>query len=103
MDVKKGSNVEEKQYVSLTHIARQKNFENPSCVIQSWLRDRNTIDVLYLWETENNPNFKKDNYENIINKLSNPSFTLTAKIWKEETGAIGIVSKQGNGGRYLCP
>ena len=51
MDVKKGIRDEEKEYVSLTHIARQKNFENPSYVIQSWLRDRNTLDVLYLWET----------------------------------------------------
>ena len=98
MDVKKGIRDEEKEYVSLTHIARQKNFENPSYVIQSWLRDRNTLDVLYLWEIENNPNFRKDGYESIINKLSNPSFTLTAKIWKEETGATGIISKQGNGG-----
>ena len=59
MDVKKGIRDEEKEYVSLTHIARQKNFENPSYVIQSWLRDRNTLDVLYLWEIENNPGFKK--------------------------------------------
>ena len=98
MDVKKGIRDEEKDYVSLTHIARMKNFENPSYVIQSWLRDRNTLDVLYLWEIENNPNFKKDGYEGIVNKLSNPSFTLTAKIWREETGATGILSKQGNGG-----
>ena len=98
MDVKKGIRDEEKEYVSLTHIARQKNFENPSYVIQSWLRDRNTLDVLYLWEIENNPDFKKDGYEGIVNKLSNPSFTLTAKIWREETGATGILSKQGNGG-----
>ncbi len=98
MDVKKGIRDGEKEYVSLTNIARLKNFENPSYVIQSWLRDRNTLDILYLWETENNPNFKKDGYEGIVNKLSNPSFTLTAKIWKEQTGATGIISKQGNGG-----
>lgn len=98
MDVKKGLRDEEREYVSLTHIARQKNFENPSYVIQSWLRDRNTLDVLYLWEKENNPNFREIGYRYIVNKLSNPSFTLTAKIWKEETGATGIVSKQGNGG-----
>ena len=98
MDVKKGLRDEEKEYVSLTHIARQKNFENPSYVIQSWLRDRNTLDVLYLWEKENNPNFREIGYKYIVNKLSNPSFTLTAKIWKEETRATGIISKQGNGG-----
>ena len=44
MDVKKGIRDGEKEYLSLTHIARQKNFENPSYVIQSWLRDRNTLD-----------------------------------------------------------
>ena len=98
MDVKKGVRDEEREYVSLTNIARLKNFENPSYVIQSWLRDRNTLDFLYLWETENNPEFQKDGYASIINKLSNPSFTLTTKIWKEQTCATGIVSKQGNGG-----
>ncbi len=98
MDVKKGIDDGEKEYVSLTNIARMKNFANPSYVIQSWLRDRNTLEVLYLWETENNPDFQNDGYEHIVEQLSNPSLTSTAKIWKEETGATGIISKQGNGG-----
>ena len=46
------------EYVSLTEIARLKNFKNPSYVIQSWLRDRNTLDFLFQWENENNRLFQ---------------------------------------------
>ena len=89
---------DENEYVSLTEIARLKNFKNPSYVIQSWLRDRNTLDFLFQWETENNMSFQNIGYHQIKVKLSNPSFTLTPKIWKEYTSATGIISKQGNGG-----
>lgn len=89
---------DENEYVSLTEIARLKNFKNPSYVIQGWLRDRNTLDFLFQWETENNMSFQNIGYHQIKVKLSRPSFTLTPKIWKEYTSAIGIMSKQGNGG-----
>ena len=88
----------ENEYVSLTEIARLKNFKNPSYVIQSWLRDRNTLDFLFQWETENNMSFQNIGYQQIKVKLSKPSFTFTPKIWKEYTSATGIISKQGNGG-----
>ena len=86
------------EYVSLTEIARLKNFKNPSYVIQSWLRDRNTVEFLFQWETGNNTSFQNIGYHQIKVKLSKPSFTLTPKIWNEYTSAIGIISKQGNGG-----
>ncbi len=89
---------DENEYVSLTEIARLKNFKNPSYVIQSWLRDRNTLDYLFQWETENNMSFQNIGYQQIKVKLSKPSFTLTPKNWKEYTSATGIISKQGNGG-----
>ncbi len=89
---------DENEYVSLTEIARLKNFKNPSYVIQSWLRDRNTLDFLFQWETENNRSFQNIGYQQIKVKLSKPYFTLTPKIWKEYTSATGIMSKQGNGG-----
>ena len=98
MDIKKHKVNEKDNYVSLTEIARLKKFENPSYVIQSWLRDRNTLDVLFLWEMEHNTNFQSVGYSQIKIKLANPSFTLTVKNWKEYTYAIGIISKQGNGG-----
>ena len=85
-------------YVSLTDIAKLKDSKNPSYVIQGWLRDRNTLGFLYLWEREHNRNFYEMGYHKLKRNLSDPSFTLTAKIWKEQTGAIGIISKQGNGG-----
>lgn len=85
-------------YVSLTDIAKAKDSKNPSYVIQGWLRDRNTLELLGLWEREHNPDFFEMGYQRVKRTLSNPSFTLTAKIWKEQTGATGIISKQGNGG-----
>ena len=85
-------------YVSLTDIAKMKDIKNPSYVIQGWLRDRNTLGFLYLWEREHNRDFYEMGYHKVKRNLSDPSFTLTAKIWKEQTGATGIISKQGNGG-----
>lgn len=85
-------------YVSLTDIAKIKEPKNPSYVIQAWLRDRNTLGFLYLWEREHNRDFYEMGYHKVKRNLSDPSFTLTAKIWKEQTGATGIISKQGNGG-----
>lgn len=85
-------------YVSLTDIAKTKDPKNPSYVIQGWLRDRNTLEFLHLWEREHNRDFYEMGFHKIKRNLSDPSFTLTAKIWKEQTGAIGIISKRGNGG-----
>ena len=85
-------------YVSLTDIAKIKDPKNPSYVIQGWLRDRNTLGFLYLWEREHNRDFCEMGYHKVKRNLSDPSFTLTAKIWKERTAATGIISKQGNGG-----
>ncbi len=85
-------------YISLTDMAKLKDPKNPSYVIQAWLRDRNTFELLGLWERVHNPKFFEMGYHQIEGTLSDPSFTLTAKIWKEKTDAIGIISKQGNGG-----
>lgn len=94
---KRKTNYDDK-FISLTEIAKQKNFENPSYVIQSWLRDRNTLEFLFQWEMENNVAFDIQGYREIEKKLSDPSFTLTLKNWKYYTRAIGVDSKQGNGG-----
>ena len=85
-------------YVSLTNIAKIKDNKNPSYVIQAWLRDRNTLGFLYSWEREHNRDFYEMGYHKLKRNLLDPSFTLTAKIWKEQTAATGIISKQGNGG-----
>lgn len=102
MDLEHLKVLKENKYISLTEIAKRKNSNNPSYVIQSWLRDKNTIEFLSLWEKDNNPDFNIDEYENIRNKLSEPSFTVTAKVWITKTNAKGIISKQGNNGGTLA-
>ena len=93
---------EDSDYVSLTEFAKRKNPTNPSYVIQSWLRDKNTIEVLRLWERENNPEFNNDEAETLIKRVSEPSFTLTTKVWIDQTKATGIISKRGNNGGTLA-
>ena len=93
---------EDSDYVSLTEFAKRKNPTNPSYVIQSWLRDKNTIEVLRLWEQENNPEFKNDEVETLVKRVSEPSFTLTTKVWIDQTKATGIISKRGNNGGTLA-
>ena len=93
---------EDTDYVSLTELAKRKNPSNPSYVIQSWLRDKNTIEFLRLWEKDNNPEFNNDEAEALVKRVSESSFTLTTKVWIAQTKAAGIVSKQGNNGGTLA-
>ena len=71
-------------------------------MIQSWLRDKNTIEFLRLWEKDNNPEFNNDEAEALVKRVSESSFTLTTKVWIAQTKADGIVSKQGNNGGTLA-
>ncbi|MEI3527177.1 MAG: KilA-N domain-containing protein [Bacilli bacterium] len=86
------------QKYSLTEIAKRKDSFNPSYVIQSWLRDKNTLELLCLWEKEHNPDFNLEEARKLIDKTKESSFTLTSKIWITNTNAKGLVSKQGKGG-----
>ncbi len=88
----------DKQKYSLTEIAKQKDNLNPSYVIQSWLRDKNTLELLCLWEKEHNPDFNLEEARKLIDKTKESSFTLTLKIWIANTNAKGLISKQGKGG-----
>ena len=83
-------------YISLTDIARYKSDE-PSDVIKNWMRRKDTIEFLGLWESLNNMNFNSVEFDRIKSEAGYNSFTLSPKKWVEETGAIGIISK---GGRY---
>jgi len=96
--------IHQSQYVSLTDIAREENPESPSYVIQSWLRSRNTLDFLRIWESKNNPDFDECECEALLEAMKTPSFTVTPKQWIVKTKAIGLVSKQGkNGGTFTHP
>ncbi|MBK9265320.1 MAG: KilA-N domain-containing protein [Polyangiaceae bacterium] len=79
-------------YICLTDIARHKNADGMDDLIRNWLRNRNTVEFLGVWERLNNANFNPVEFDGIRMQAGLNSFTLTAKQWIEKTGAIGIVS-----------
>jgi hypothetical protein len=88
-------------YISLTDIARFKDSERTDDLIRNWLRNRNTIEFVGIWEKINNPGFNPVEFDGIKMQAGLNSFTLTPKQWIEKTGAIGIISKTGRyGGTY---
>lgn len=92
------SNRGEKDYISLTDIARYKNREEPKDVVKNWMRSRTTIEFIGLWETIHNPNFKGVEFDSFLFHAGDNSFVLSPSKWIEATDAIGIVSKAGSGG-----
>lgn len=89
---------EKQEYISLTDIASFKNPKEPKDVVKNWLRSKNTIEFLGLWEKINNPKFKGVEFDSFLFEAGSNSFTLSPSKWIEATGAIGIVSKLGRGG-----
>lgn len=85
-------------YISITDIARFKDARRTDYIIQNWLRNRNTLEFLGIWERLNNPNFNPIEFERFRNQAGLNSFVLTAKQWIEKTKAIGIVSRAGRYG-----
>jgi len=91
---------DETDYISLTDIARFKSNE-PNIVIGNWMRNRNTIEYLGIWETLYNPSFKPIEFEGFKKEAGLNAFTLSPSKWIDSTGAIGIVVKSGRyGGTY---
>lgn len=88
-------------YISLTDIAKYKNDDDPRFVIQNWMRNRDTLEYIGLWEVLNNPDFNRVQFDTFRNEAGLNRFTMTPKKWIESTNAIGIVSKAGRyGGTY---
>jgi hypothetical protein len=88
-------------YISLTDIARYKDTYQTDDLIRNWLRNRNTIEFLGIWEQLNNPAFKPVEFDGFRKQAGLNSFTLTPGQWIERTNAIGIISKPGRyGGTY---
>jgi len=93
--------IKEEDYISLTDIARYKNPSHTDDLVRNWLRNRNTLEFLGIWERLNNPAFKPVEFDGFKLQAGLNSFTLTPKQWIEATAAIGIVSKAGRyGGTY---
>lgn len=88
----------EHDYISLTDIARYKNVLETKDVVKNWLRVRDTLEFLGLWETINNPNFKGVEFDSFSKESGTNAFTLSPQRWISNTNAIGIVSKSGRGG-----
>ncbi len=85
-------------YISLTDIARYKDPEHTDTIIQNWMRNRNTIELLGFWESIYNSNFKALEFEGFRKQAGLNSFVMTPKRWIESTNAIGIISKSGRYG-----
>lgn len=88
----------EQDYISLTDIARHRDSERTDYLISNWLRNRNTIEFLGIWERLNNPGFNPIEFDGIRKNAGLNSFILTAKQWVEKTAAIGLVSRTGRYG-----
>jgi hypothetical protein len=91
------SSGDENDYISLTDIARYKS-DDPAATIQNWMRSRDVIEFLGLWEELNNPEFKPLEFEGFKSQAGANAFTMSPKKWIEATGAIGILSRAGRGG-----
>ena len=90
--------VNDEDYICLTDMLKARDGE---FFFYNWLRNRNTIEFLGIWETVNNPNFNSVEVDRIKSLAGLNSFRLSAKEWMEKTGAIGIISKAGRyGGTY---
>ncbi|HHX0170545.1 TPA: KilA-N domain-containing protein [Staphylococcus aureus] len=87
-------------YISLTDIAKYKS-EEPNDVIKNWLRSKDTLEFLGVWENINNPNFKPVEFDGFKNQAGRNAFTMSPTKWVKTTGAIGLITKSGRyGGTY---
>lgn len=83
------------EYISIADIARYKTPDRADDLIRNWLRNRNTIGFLSIWEQLNNPDFKLIEFDGFKKQAGLNSFTLTTRQWIERTGAVGLISKAG--------
>ena len=89
--------VNEEDFISITDIAKFKS-DDPAAVIGNWMRNRNTIEYLGIWETLYNPDFKPLEFEGFRKQAGLNAFVLSPQKWIEATGARGLISKSGRYG-----
>ena len=90
--------VDDQDYISLTDMLKAKDGD---FFISDWLRNRNTIEYLGIWEKIHNPDFNYGEFAIITSKAGLNSYKLSAKEWSEKTNAIGLIAKAGRyGGTY---
>ena len=93
------------EYISLTDLARYADNEEPRLPIRDWMRNKDVISYLGLWESINNNNFKGGEFATFKNDAGSNRFKMSPQKWIRETNAIGIISKSGryDGGTYAHP
>ena len=85
-------------YICITDIARQKNVDEPKDVVKNWMRQKNTLEYLGLWEKLHNPSFKGVEFDPLFAEAGSNAFTMSPSRWIELTSAVGIIVKNGAGG-----
>lgn len=90
--------INNQEYISLTDLARSVNADSPADVVKNWLRNKETISFLGVWEELNNKNFKLVEFDQFKNEAGRNAFTMSPQKWIKNTNAIGIVSKSGKYG-----
>lgn len=95
-------NINNKEYISLTDLARYADSEEPRLPIRDWMRNKEVISFLGLWESINNENFKGGEFDTFKNEAGSNKFKMSPQKWIRETNAIGIISKSGrhDGGTF---
>ncbi len=94
-------NINGADYICITDIAKQKNPIEPKDVIKNWMRLKNTLEYLGLWEKLNNPSFKGVEFDPFLAEAGNNAFTTSPSRWVETTCAIGLFTKNGaKGGTF---
>ena len=96
--------IDNKEYISLTDLARYANPEEPKIPVYAWMRNKDVVLYLGLWESINNENFKGHEFETFESEAGKNSFYMSPQKWIKATNAIGIISKSGNnGGTFAHP
>lgn len=89
------------EYISLTDLARYADEDEPRFPIQNWMRNKDVLSYLGLWESIHNENFKGVEFDTFKNEAGSNKFKISPQKWIKETNAIGMISKSGNnGGTY---
>lgn len=91
--------IKDEDYISITDMLKSKDGD---FFVSDWLRNRNTIEFLGIWEEIHNPNFNYGEFATIKSKAGLNSYKLSVKEWTEKTNAIGIISKAGRHGKTFA-
>lgn len=93
--------IDDKEFISLTDLARYADEDDPRYPIQNWMRNKDVISYLGLWESIHNENFKGVESDTFKKEAGSNKFKISPQKWIRETNAIGMISKSGNnGGTY---